>query len=149
MQLWRISNYADLNGDGGLTNSARWHSRGRPIVYLAESPPGALLERLVHLEIDLDDLPSAYQLLLIDIPDHLPFDTIDAKVLPADWRDNDGATQAIGDDWLHAGRTPLLRVPSAITPHTFNWLLNPRHADAAAAKIVEVISAPFDERLFR
>lgn len=149
MRLWRISNYADLGGIGGLMSSARWHSRGREIVYLAESPAAALLERLVHLEIDPEDLPSTYQLLAVEIPDDLPFETIDAERLPTDWRDNDAATQKFGDDWLQAGRTSLLRVPSAITPHTFNWLLNPRHADASAAKIVDVIKAPFDQRLFR
>ena len=149
MRLWRISNYADLTGVGGLKSSGRWHSRGKEIVYLAESPASALLERMVHLEIDSDDIPDSYQLLAIDIPDNLAFETIDVNSLPADWRDNDAATQKFGDDWLQAGRTPLLRVPSAITPHTFNWLLNPRQADAAAAKIVDVISAPFDQRLFR
>lgn len=149
MRLWRISNFADLNGTGGIANSARWHSRGRAIVYLAESPSGALLERLVHLEIDLKDLPSAYQLLAVDIPDDLAFETIDPQILPADWRYNDSATQKVGDDWLQAGRTAFLRVPSAITPYTFNWLLNPGHSEAKAAKIIEVIIAPFDQRLFR
>lgn len=147
MRLWRISNYADLTGVGGLANSARWHSRGTEIVYLAESPAAALLERLVHLEIDPDDLPSTYQLLAVEIPDHLVFDTIAANNLPPDWRSNDTATQLIGDRWLRAGRTPLLRVPSAITPHTFNWLLNPKHPDASNAKIFDVISALFDPRL--
>jgi RES domain-containing protein len=146
---WRISNFANLNGTGGIANSARWHSRGRAIVYMAESPPGALLERLVHLEIDPKDLPSNYQLLAVDVPDDLAFETVDQQILPVDWRYNDSATQKIGDDWLQAGRTALLRVPSAITPHTFNWLLNPAHEEAAAARIVEVISAPFDLRLFR
>jgi len=149
VRLWRISNYADLNGTGGIANSARWHSRGHAIVYSAENAPGALLERLVHLEIDPGDLPSTYQLLAVDIPDNLAFETIDPQILPADWRYNDSATRKIGDDWLKAGRTALLRVPSAITPHTFNWLLNPGHKEAAAAKIAEVISAPFDQRLFR
>jgi hypothetical protein len=42
-----------------------------------------------------------------------------------------------------------LRVPSAITPHTLNWLLNPKHPDASNVKITDVIDAPFDHRLFR
>lgn len=149
MRLWRISNYADLTGVGGLITSARWHSRGAEIVYLAESPAGALLERLVHLEIDPDDLPTHYQLLAVEIPDHSAFDIIDANDLPSGWRANDAATRPFGDRWLAAGRALLLRVPSAITPHTFNWLLNPKHADASAAQIVDVFSVPFDARLIR
>ncbi|MGB9409097.1 MAG: RES family NAD+ phosphorylase, partial [Terracidiphilus sp.] len=47
--LWRISNYVDLSGEGGLTASARWHTKGKPVVYLADSPAGAMLERIVHM----------------------------------------------------------------------------------------------------
>lgn len=129
--------------------SARWHSRGREILYLAESPPGALLERIVHLEIDPKDLPATYQLLAVDIPENMAYETIAVGDLPNDWRSNDDATQKIGDAWLIAGRVPLLRVPSAITPHTFNWLMNPRHPDAAAATIGDAIRVQFDQRLFR
>lgn len=149
MRLWRISNYVDLSGVGGLVSSGRWHSRGTEIVYLAESPSAALLERLVHLEIDPDDLPNTYQLLAIEIPDHLPFETVAPNDLSPDWRTNDAASRPIGDIWLQTRRTPLLRVPSAITPHTLNWLLNPKHPDAPNVKITDVIDTPFDQRLFR
>ena len=50
MELWRISNYADLSGAGdGLLAAGRWHTRGRRIVYLADHPASALLEMLVHM----------------------------------------------------------------------------------------------------
>ena len=149
MRLWRISNFTDLSGIGGVESSARWHSRGREIVYLAESPPGALLERLVHLEIDPEDIPTTYQLLAVDIPDNTLFENVDADELPPEWRERDAVTQSAGDRWLQGGRTALLRVPSAITPHTFNWLLNPRHPDAASATVTDIVIAPFDPRLFR
>jgi len=149
VRLWRISIYLSLAGTGGLMSPGRWHSGNRPIVYLAESPPGALLERLVHLEIDPDDLPQTYRLLEVEVTDGAAFDTVDEDELPADWRFVDVSTWAIGDRWLEAGRTSLLRVPSAITPRTSNWLLNPKHPDAARAQITEVIEAPFDQRLFR
>ena len=50
MELWRISNYADLSGIGGLKAAGRWHSQGRRIVYLADHPSSALLEMLVHMD---------------------------------------------------------------------------------------------------
>ena len=62
MFLWRISNHAALDGRGGLLAGARWHMAGQPIVYLAESPAGSLLEVLVHLELDLDNLPKSFKL---------------------------------------------------------------------------------------
>jgi RES domain-containing protein len=148
VRLWRISNYTNLSGIGGLKSSGRWHSRGTEIVYLADNPPAALLERLVHLEIDTDDVPSTYQLLAIDVSDDTGLETVIVNDLPPDWQTNEAITQLVGDRWLRERRTALLKVPSAITPHTYNWLLNPNHPDASNAKIVEVIVAPFDPRLF-
>lgn len=66
MELWRISNYADLTGTGGLRASGRWHSRGRRIVYLADHPSSALLEMLV--DMDREFLPATYQMLRVAIP---------------------------------------------------------------------------------
>lgn len=66
MILWRISNHADLRGIGGLKAAGRWHSRGRPVVYLAESQPGALLEVLVHIDVTrVENLPTHYTLLKV------------------------------------------------------------------------------------
>jgi RES domain-containing protein len=68
--LWRISNYADLSGTGGVLHPGRWHHRGRPIVYLAESPAAALLEVLVHVQVSHPgELPAHYQLMEIALPD--------------------------------------------------------------------------------
>ncbi len=69
MRFWRISNYADLSGEGGRLAAGRWNRLGRRIVYLAEHPALALLETLVHLEIDAEDMPNRFRLLSIDAPD--------------------------------------------------------------------------------
>jgi RES domain-containing protein len=68
--LWRINNYADLSGTGGLLHHGRWHHRGRPVVYLAQSAAGALLEALVHVEAGSPgELPKSYRLLEVELPD--------------------------------------------------------------------------------
>jgi len=36
--LWRVSRHRDLAGAGGLRAPGRWHERGLPVVYLAETP---------------------------------------------------------------------------------------------------------------
>jgi RES domain-containing protein len=148
MRLWRISNHAGLAGDGALRNSGRWHSRVSRLVYLADHPAAALLEVLVHLEVDPEDLPRSYQLLAIDIPDDLSTAAIVESDLGQDWREHVELTRSFGDQWLRDTRTALLRVPSAIVPHASNWLLNPAHTDATRAVIAEVIAAAFDHRLF-
>ena len=147
MRLWRISDHASLSGDGGLFASARWHSRGKRIVYLADHPASALLEVIVHLEVKAENLPDGFQLLKIDVPDDLEVDQPDQRELPADWRERVSLTQKIGDVWLNEGLTSLLRVPSAILPETNNYLLNPAHPDAARVGIASALRAAFDPRL--
>jgi RES domain-containing protein len=147
MRLWRISNHASLSGDGGLYASGRWHTRGRRIVYLADHPASALLEVMVHLEIDAEDLPTHYQLLGVDVPDDLRSDARDGSDLPAGWREQMAFTRVLGDDWLREGATALRRVPSAIVPDASNYLLNPAHADAIRIGIASAIRAAFDPRL--
>src|SRR6267378_2707811 len=128
MRLWRISNHASLSGDGGLYASGRWHSRGRRVVYFADHPASALVEVMVHLEIDAEDLPTHYQLLGIAVPDELAITTFDEHNLPRNWREQKALTRILGDDWLRGESTALLRVPSAIIPDTNNYVLNPAHA---------------------
>ena len=147
MRLWRISNHASLSGDGGLYASGRWHTRGRRIVYLADHPASALLEVMVHLEIDAEDLPTHYQLLGIEVPDNIAIARLGETELPDGWRQQQALTRARGDDWLQQGATALLRVPSAIVPESANTLLNPAHPDTARIGIASAIRAAFDPRL--
>lgn len=147
MQLWRISDFADLTGRGGLFREARWHARAHPVVYLADHPASALLEVFAHMEVDRDDLPADYQLLRIECPEDVGFD--DSGHLPENWRSELTVTQGIGDRWLEATTTALLRVPSVIVPYTSNWLLNPVHREASRVRILEVLRVRFDPRLFR
>ena len=149
MILWRISNHANLLGVGGLKSSARWHTKGHPIVYLAESPSCALLETLVHLEIDRDNLPDSYQLLKIEVPDELPFKTVDTVSLAKAWRNDTSQTQEIGDAWLKRHETPLLKISSALSPETWNWLLNPAHPRSTRIRILSVRRHAYDHRLFK
>jgi RES domain-containing protein len=147
MILWRISNHRTLDGRGGLLASARWHTKGRPIVYLAESPTGALAEALVHLELDPNNLPPHYKLLKAEAPDNISVRRVTAADLPRNWVRDEVATRTIGDEWLASQKTALLRVPSALAPETFNVLLNPLHPEAARVKVVEYREYPWDRRL--
>jgi RES domain-containing protein len=148
--LWRISNYADLSGAGGLDARGRWHTKGSRIVYVAESPAGAMIECIVHLlRLTEDgDVPPSYQLLRLHLPDGLAVKPL-GTLAPVDWKERSEFTRAIGDDWLASMETPLARVASAIVPHTWNVLLNPLHPDAKRIEIAEVIKERFDNRLFR
>jgi RES domain-containing protein len=145
MEFWRISNYADLSGVGGLRAAGRWHSQGRRIVYLADHPSSALLEMLVHMDRDL--LPATYQLLRVSVPDDIAVESVVSE-LSADWRSKTIMSRAIGDRWLDRSTSALLQVPSAISERGNNFLLNPAHPDAGRIIVTELIKAPFDPRLF-
>ena len=149
MILWRISNHQSLAGDGALRASGRWHTRGRRIVYCAETPASALLEILVHAELSVADLPARYRLLKIDAPDDVKVERVSAADLDADWVDDIDASRAVGDAWLAARRSALLYVPSAVIPATDNVLLNPVHPDAARLVITRVTDHVIDPRLLR
>jgi RES domain-containing protein len=147
MELWRISNYADLSGVGGVRAAGRWHSQGRRIVYLADHPSSALLEMLVHM--DRDFIPSTYRLLRVVAPDDLAAEAVGIDKLSLDWRTERIASRQIGDQWLDRSSSALLQVPSAISQQGHNFLLNPAHPDAAKIAVAEIIRAPFDARLLK
>lgn len=150
MIVWRISNYLDLSGQGGLRAPARWHNAGAPIVYTASSPASALVEMLVHLELgDVDQLPDSFLLLMIDVPDSISIITLDENKLSADWHTQEEETRMAGDAWLRVSSSAILSVPSAIVPHTKNYLINPSHPDAKKIKIRSYGRYPFDSRLFK
>ena len=147
MVLWRISNHRTLDGRGGLKASARWHTRGRPIVYLAETATGALTEALVHLELDPNSLPRNYKLLKSVAPDDISIRSVTKADLPKNWVEDEVATRTIGDEWLTSNETALLRVPSAIAPESFNVLLSPMPREAARVVVVDYRDYPWDRRL--
>lgn len=146
MILWRISNYPSLDGSGGLYVSGRWHSKGHPVVYCTLNPSTALLEILVHMEIDVEDRPGRFQVLKIEGLDTLSRERIDVHALPAEWAGDVLETQRIGDRWLVEKRSLLLEVPSVLVPETWNVLVNPLHPEAQLLRITAKYDHAFDDR---
>ncbi|TWF57322.1 RES family NAD+ phosphorylase [Neorhizobium alkalisoli] len=144
MYLWRISNYADLSGRGGLLAAGRWHRRGNAVVYCSDHPSTALLEILVH--VDLDEIPTDYTLLKIACPEGLPVHRLSET--DVDLRDL-RATQDLGTSLLSSDARCLIDVPSAVMPQARNILINPRHAGADSIRIETAYRYPFDSRLLR
>ncbi len=147
MILWRVSNYQTLDGVGGLYVSGRWYTKGHPVIYCTLNPATALLETLVHIEIDSEDRPERFQVLRIEGPDSLSMEKVEAASLPANWAEEMSITQTLGDHWLSEGRSLLLQVPSVLVPETWNVLVNPQHAEAYRLKIAAIYGHAFDVRL--
>ena len=151
MRLWRLCRKPfarrPLDGAGGLFASGRWHSAPRRVVYASETLALASLEMLVHVEPDLppDDLVA----LEIIAPDGLPIREVLPGDLPQSWRryPPPPALPKLGNAWLDAGQSAVLRVPSVLIPTEFNYLINPQHADAGKITVVAKLKFNFDPRL--
>jgi RES domain-containing protein len=142
VRLWRISNFVDLSGQGGLFVEGRWHVRGVPVVYCADHPSTALLEILV--QTTRQAVPESYQLIEIHAPDDIAiFEPANPDALAQPQR----LTRQQGMDFLSNNRSVLMRVRSAVMPRADNYLINPLHPDAGRISIQNVQRYPFDTRL--
>ena len=147
MILWRLTTHPGLDGFGGTLASGRWHNRPRNVVYAAEHPALAVLEALAHLHLSLSTIPTGLRLMSIEVADKAS--TRSVGELPSGWQANEATSRALGDAWIDSRATLLLAVPSALVPHSTNYLINPAHAQAAS-HLVEV-NQPFwfDQRFLR
>lgn len=147
--LWRVSNYATLDGIGGMHASGRWHTKGRAVIYCSEDPSTALLEMLVHMEIDAEDRPESFQVIKIQSRQSVSVEHLDLKSPGPGWRENLLLSRTAGDAWLCAKKTLLLQVPSVLVPERRNFLINPAYPEIKRLRITARYTHPFDARFFR
>ena len=129
LRAWRIckSRHAAhvSSGEGARLHGGRWTSVGVRAVYASESLSLAVLEVLAYVSADA---LRNYSVFEIEIPEDV-VTSLDSGSLPANWRDYPAPQelQAIGDEWVRRGSSVVLRAPSAIIVHEFNYLINPVH----------------------
>ncbi len=148
--VWRLCAAKYLvhafDGEGARLNGGRWSQLGVPLSYCAESRALAVVEvlanvdeptRLTHIPWVL--VPAVIPAALIEKPSRYP----DA------WRNypHDPATQEFGTRWATELRSAALRVPSAVVPGEFNYLLNAKHPDFRQVQIGNPEPFTFDGRL--
>ena len=135
-----------FNGDGARLNGGRWNNVGTALVYTAGSLSLAQLEILVHAH--KKRLLSQWVVCELGIPDDVII-SVDMSRLPLDWDNPSGSaeTQQIGDRWAHENVSVALRVPSAVSPPDFCYLLNPLHVDFHKITIGPFRPFTFDPRL--
>jgi len=116
------------------------------MVYTAASTSLAMLEMLVHLE--LEDLRNEYVLFEATFDSSLVSE-VDLVRLPKGWQTwpSPAALREVGDGWVAGVKSPVLRVPSAVVATEFNYLLNPGHEDFGMISIGPVREMAFDPRL--
>ena len=151
IRAWRIVNARNaataFSGDGSRRSGGRWNSRGYRAVYLADSLALAILEVMVH-GVSYETLQN-YVCILATIPNKI-IQEVDQKSLHRNWRNDlpPAELRELGDRWLNEQKSAALKVPSAVIPVEFNYVLNPRHKDFGKIEIAEPLSLAFDKRLF-
>jgi len=151
IRAWRIVNARNaataFSGDGSRRSGGRWNSRGYRAVYLADSLALATLEVMVH-GVSYATLQN-YVCIVATIPKKI-IQEVDLKSLPGNWQDDlpPAEVRELGDRWLNEQKSAALKVPSAVIPVEFNYVLNPRHKDFGKIEIAEPLSLAFDKRLF-
>ena len=147
---WRIVRAARANsafsGEGARVYGGRWNSRGTAVVYVSEHESLAALELLVHLTpLSPNARYLSFRLEWEDkLTEHFPI-----KNLPPHWNAEPPKfrTMQIGDEWVRAGKSVALAVPSMLSTSEMNFLLNPMHADFKRIKISQPLEYRFDSRL--
>jgi RES domain-containing protein len=148
-RLCRTVYAKDLSGTGAALYGGRWNPKGLPLVYTAGSISLAYLEYLVHNIHLLTKNEICLTILNIQNPS---IKEIQVNHLEADWRAQNYtplSNQRSGKDFIASGEHHVLKVPSALVPNEFNYLLNPTHTNHRLMTIEDQIS-PFtlDERFF-
>jgi RES domain-containing protein len=116
-------------------------------VYASASLSLAAVELFVHLEPGL--APDDLVFLSATLPAAEPALTIAPAELPGDWRADQVASRSIGDNWIRAGSSLALRVPSIPLPVEWNVLINPLHPRMNELEIDPPQAFVFDARMFR
>lgn len=149
MEVWRLTRQRHrdnaLNGAGARLSGNRWNSKGTAVAYTSISLELAVLESLMH--INLDEIPTDSMWLRFFLPD----DTMETLgKLPKGW-DAPGRpqpqVQAVGDAWVQSGTSLGLRVPATVLPIRMNVLLNPSHPRFGEVELLEEGSFTWPQRL--
>lgn len=128
MEVFRICKEAY---SGKLTSSGsanRWNIKGQQVIYTGSSRSLSSLELVVHKGSIVPAI--AYKVMIISIADDdYLIKQLLIKDLPSDWREFRAysSLQKIGSDWYNSHESLVLKVPSAIIPFEYNYVINTEH----------------------
>ena len=152
--VWRIETTKHLpswqSAEGAFLFGGRWNSAGKRVIYTSIDPSTAIVEVGVHKGFNsLDVVPHTMLAIAIHKPAHVH--VRDASTIPeASWL-RPGAVsveqQKFGDALL--SQNAVVVVPSVVSPHAWNLLINASHPSFGAGLFKLHFSEPFslDPRL--
>ncbi|WAC12937.1 RES family NAD+ phosphorylase [Dyadobacter pollutisoli] len=118
----------------------RWNSAGNKVLYAAESIPLAFLENMVRRQgVGFN---NDFQIMFIFVPDTASIEEVSAANLSLTWRGPNDYSACLppGDKWYHEAKSIALKVPSAVMPEAFNYVINTMHPDYKQVALVGTTS---------
>ncbi|MEI8046625.1 MAG: RES family NAD+ phosphorylase [Bacteroidota bacterium] len=130
MEVFRIckEEFCDKLRASGSSN--RWNVQGHNVIYAGSSRSLSTLELVVHRQSIVPILNYKVMVISLADDDHL-FTQILINQLPANWRTLAAysSLQEIGSKWFIHQKSLVLKIPSAVIPNEFNYMINTEHPD--------------------
>ena len=151
MKLYRLvkSKYSShpLSGKGASLFPGRWNNRAEEVVYTADSLALSAFELLVNIPQQARKMRYVY--FEIYVPPGIKFEEIKIDQLPTNWNSKPPLqlTRNIGSKWYIKGKKALLKVPSAVIPGHFNFVINTNHPEFRHIKVSKPKPFSFDPRI--
>lgn len=134
----------DLSGDGAKLYGGRWNPKGSPLLYCSEHISLCMLENMVNMTTGL--YRRNFSLIHLQLP-LIEIQELNPDALKPDWFEDIDYTRWLGSQFL-AQNGFILKVPSAVVPQEFNFIINPMHSHFKKIKISAQYPYHFDDRLF-
>jgi RES domain-containing protein len=149
MEVFRIAKeiYASELLASGSAN--RWNLKGQQVIYTGSSRSLSTLELIVHKGVVVP--AERYKVMVISIADDDYLQQqIHKKDLPPDWRTLGAYStlQKLGSEWIKSQESLVLKVPSAVVPYEYNFIINTEHLEfSSKVKLVRTEEYFWDSRL--
>lgn len=150
MEVFRISKeeYSKSLSPSGSAN--RWNLKSQLVLYTGSSRSLSSLELVVHRGAVKPSFQYKVMVISIADDDYL-IKQIKIRDLPDNWRSIAAYSdlQRMGSEWYNKRESLVLKIPSAIIPFEFNYVINTEHPDfGTKISLVRKEDYFWDSRLF-
>lgn len=150
MEVFRICQESFATQLFASGNPNRWNLGKQFVIYTGASRSLSTLELVVHAGSIVPALK--YKVMVISIPDDdISLKQILTHQLPKNWRTLAAYPdlQTIGSNWYNSQDSLVLKVPSAIIPLEYNYIINTNHKEfSTSVKLVRTEDYFWDNRLY-
>ena len=147
MIVFRIVHKSFSQSLVGSGQPGRWNKSGQKVIYAAESIALAFLESMIRRQgVGFNE---DFKIMFLEIPQDLSITNIDPASLSPGWDNfrNHAVSQERASSWFLSLESPVLRVPSVVLPHSFNFVINTEHKEFKKIKIIDITPLLPDPRI--